>query len=156
MKQISPVVYESLSPKARVIAAIEAEARCDEAEKRRLIKTCPKKTYLQTDLEFSEPMEKLIGLAMAVESDLRDCVIGFLIAVRSDPKNSRKFLQNFANIRESWKSTVIDMGIDEKSMALAGPPTSPFFEFIEDIVPKPNRAKSKKLADEMLKIINPR
>ena len=121
MKKIASAVYENLTPRQRVIAAIEAESRQDQFERMRLIRTCPKVNYISTDERFSATIEKLFALAMAVEADLRECVIGFLIAVRYDPKNSRRFLQNFADIRESWKSTILNMGIDEKSMALAGP-----------------------------------
>lgn len=50
---IKPQIYESLTPRQRVIASIEALARGDEEEKRRLVKSCPKKSYLQTDTAYS-------------------------------------------------------------------------------------------------------
>lgn len=156
MRKIALTVYQDLSPRQRIVACIEAEARGDEDEKRRLISSCPKVTYSSTDARFSDAMEKLFALAMAVEADLKECVIGFLIAARIDPKNSRRFLQDFADIKDSWKSTLFGMGISEESMVLAGPPSSTYFELFEDIIPKPNRANSAKLANEMLKIINPK
>lgn len=107
-------------------------------------------TYVQTDARFSVMMEKLMGLAMAVEADLRECVLKFLVIVKLEPETAGRFLQDFANIREAWKMTVRAMGIDEKSMALAGPPSSLLFEMVEDLLPKPNINRSKMLSAEML------
>ena len=150
MNKIASSVYESLTIRQRVIACIEAEARGDCDERRRLISSCPKLTYHQTDARFSGMMEKLMGLAMAVESDLRECVLKFLVIVKSEPETSERFLQDFANIREAWKMTVRTMGIDEKSMVLAGPPSSLEFEMVEALLPEPNTNLSEMLSADML------
>ena len=131
------------------MACVEAEARCDKEEKRRLIKSCPKKTYVQTDLEFSESMENLMVLAMAIECDLRECGLGFFAALRIEPKIAPKFLQEISNIRAAWETTISSMGIHPKSMKKAGPPASPILEMIDGLVPAPDRKKSKELAAEM-------
>jgi hypothetical protein len=150
MNKIAPSVYESLTIRQRVIASIEAEARGDGDERQRLISSCPKLIYHQTDARFSEMMEKLMGLAMAVEADLRECVLKFLVIGKLMPETSGRFLQDFANIREAWKVTVRTMGIDEKSMALAGPPSSLVFEMVEALLPEPNTNRSEMLSAEML------
>jgi hypothetical protein len=87
---------------------------------------------------------------MAVESDLRECVLKFLVIVKSEPETSERFLQDFANIREAWKMTMRTMGIDEKSMALAGPPSSLEFEMVEALLPEPNTNLSEMLSADML------
>ena len=150
MNRIGSSVYENLTVRQRVIACIEAEARGDCDERQRLISSCPKFTYHQTDARFSGTMEKLMGLAMAVEADLRECVLKFFIIVKSEPETSGRLLQDFANIREAWKMTVRTMGIDEKIMALAGPPSSLVLEMVEGLLPEPNTNWSEMLSADML------
>ena len=149
MNKIAASVYENLTPRQRIVACVEAEARCDKEEKRRLIKSCPKKTYVQTDLEFSESMEKLMVLAMAIEADLRGYALSFFVGLRVDPKNACKFLQDYSDTRAAWKITVSDMGIDPEIMKRAGPPPSPILEMIDGLVPAPDRKKAEKLAADM-------
>ena len=153
MTKIASSVYENLTPRQRIVACVEAEARCDKEEKRRLIKSCPKKTYVQTDLEFSESMEKLMVLGMAVECDLRECGLGFFVGLRVDPKNAFKFLQNYSDIKAAWKIAVSEMGIDPEIMKKAGPPPSPILEMIDGLVPVPDRKKADELAADMRAII---
>ena len=155
MNKIASQVYKNLNPRQRIIASIEAAARGDETERRRLITSCPKKTYLQNDIEYSDTMEKLMGLAMAVEADQRECALGFFVALRLDPKNALTFLQRFADIQAAWRSTVAGMGIDPETMKKAGPPPSPIFELIEDLIPSPDCGKVKNLAVEMRELISP-
>lgn len=156
MRKIAPSVYENLTPRQRIVAAVEAEARNDEDEIQRLITSCPKVKYVSTDARFSGPMEKIFGLAVAVETDLRGFALAFFVGIRVDPKNAIQSLQPFSDLRTAWNSVISEMGIDPAAMKKAGPPASPILELIEDIIPKPNKAKSKKLADEMLEIISPR
>ncbi len=150
MNKIASSVYESLTIRQRVIASIDAEARGDLHERQRLISSCPKLTYHQTDARFSGTIENLMGLAMAVEADLRECALRCFVFNESDPEISGGSLQDFANIREAWKMTVKAMGIDERSMALAGPPSSLVVEMVEDLLPKPNIDRSEMLSAEML------
>ncbi len=150
MNKIASSIYESLTLRQRVIATIEAEARDDGDERQRLISSCPKLTYHQTDARFSETMGKLMGLAMAVEADSKECVLRFFVAERVDSEISVGFLQDFANVREAWKMTLIAMGIDEESMACAGPPSNPVFELVEDLLPEPTHKEAEFLSIEML------
>lgn len=153
MKRITPSIYENLSPNQRVVACVEALSRGDENEMLHLIRSCPKSTYVQADIRFSETMERLMGLALAVESDLKECVLRFLVTHRSDPEASNAFLQEFTNLREAWLMSLAAMGIDKKNMALAGPPSSPVFELIEVLLPEPDKKKSEILSAEMLECL---
>jgi len=62
MKAIKPMVYEALTPKQRVIATLEAEARDDQAEVRRLVETCPKVTYRANDERYSGTMRGIVNI----------------------------------------------------------------------------------------------
>ena len=101
-------------------------------------------------------MDSLVGAAMATEGDLRGCVLGYFVASRVDPKGARKFLQDFANIRSAWNITVKSMGIDQETMARAGPPPSPFFEMIYDLVPEPDCQETGKLVAALKDIFDPK
>ncbi|MEJ6501402.1 MAG: hypothetical protein QNL54_07865 [Rhodobacterales bacterium] len=149
MKDISLSVYRNLTSAQRVVASIEALARGDEEEKRRLVKSCPRKSYTQNDAQYTRTMENLLDLAIAVEADLREYVIYFLIAIRADPTNAVEFLQRYSDLRAGWNSAISRMGIDPESMRKAGPPPCPVFEMIEDLVPPPNSEVVEKLAAEM-------
>lgn len=150
MKKISRSVYENLTPKQRVVACIEALSRDDESERQRLVQSCPKLTFMQVDPRFSDTMDQLMNLAMAVELNLSECVLRFLIGIRADPEIAQEFLQDFADIREAWRMTVNAMGINEAAMAAAGPPSSPTFEPIEGLLPGPNAGRAKSTSAEML------
>lgn len=150
MKNIPATVYEQLTPKQRVVAYVEALARADDAEQRRLVNSCPRRAYGQMDRRFTDAMETLMDMAMAVEADLKECALRFFVLFRVDPKESVGFLQDFANIRAAWKMTLTAMGIDEEAMLLAGPPSSPVFELIEALVPEPQLEESEALSGGML------
>lgn len=57
MKGLSTKFYEKLAPWERFKLVLEAEARDDEEEVRRLTETCPKKTYSMRDAEFTDLVE---------------------------------------------------------------------------------------------------
>jgi len=139
MKKVSPLVYEGLTPKQRVVACIEALARGDEDERRHLIRSCPKLIYHQSDACFSESMERLMGLAMAIEADSKELLLRFFVLNQVEPESSQECLQDFANLREAWKMTLNAMGIDEETMASAGPPSSPVFGLFKGFVPTPQK-----------------
>ena len=98
-------------------------------------------------------MKNLMGLAMAVEADLRGSALGFFVALRLDPKNAANFLQEISDISAAWETTISAMGIDAKSMKKAGPPASPILEMIDGLVPAPDRKKADELAADMRAII---
>jgi hypothetical protein len=64
-------LYDRLTPEERFRLDVEAVARGDSEESRRLVDTCPRRTYTMTDLGFSGRWDGAIQLCVAVLSDLR-------------------------------------------------------------------------------------
>ena len=138
MSNIKHMVYESLTPRQRIIASIEALARGDEEEKSRLVESCPKKNYRQNDAEFADKMGALMTLMLAVECDLRGSVLGFFLALRTEPKSVHEILQNIADIQAAWEEFISSLGIDPETMAKAAPPFGAFLELIDGLLPDPD------------------
>ena len=153
MKKIAPVVYEKLTPHQRTVAYIDAQSRRDEDESRRLFQSCPRFEYVQRDVEFTGAVDDLFGIAMAIEADLRECFIWFLISIRIKPKEAFFFLQRFSNIQHAWGLTLAALGIDKEKMALAGPPASSAFDLFDGGIPEPEAEESERLSAEMLKYL---
>ena len=140
MKGIKPIVYESLTPAQRVIASIEALARGDEEEKRRLVTSCPKKTYTMTDAAYSDKMEALLDMAMAVELDMRGCALTFFMLLyledNLDHDKHEKLsalmekvppqIQEIVSIKQAWHNFLEDEGIDPATMDSAYQPLRHF------------------------------
>lgn len=123
-------VYESLSPRQRIIAAMDAIARDDTAEIERLKSTCPIKSYRQRDAAFSETIEALFGTGLAVESDLRGEALSWLASGWD-----KEQLQKMAAIETAWLALLAEMGIT--SPAAAAPPRHPVVSALLEIAPKP-------------------
>lgn len=152
---IKPSVYESLTPRQRVIATIEAEARGDEDEVLRLRDTCPKHTYRQTDVEYTHAMVRLIALSLAVESDIREQIIGVLLSAIMDRDDTlNKFLQNIANIRAAWIETIETLGIAPDSMKKFGPPQHIGVLLINDLLPEPDAGAIIGIKNSMRQVID--
>lgn len=147
---IKPSVYESLTPRQRVIATIEAEARGDDDEVLRLRDTCPKYTYRQTDVEYTHAMVRLIALSLAVESDIREQIIGVLLSAimgRDDTLN--KFLQNIANIRAAWHTVLKEMMLDPAAMKKFSPPQHCSADILHNLLPEPDENAMREIVGEV-------
>jgi hypothetical protein len=61
--------YERLEPRERMIAAIAAAARADDQEIDRLVGSCPRHTYVETDVAFTQRMRAAgyVTTALSVE-----------------------------------------------------------------------------------------
>lgn len=128
---IKPLIYEKLTARQRVIASFEALAREDEAEARRLIKTCRKKTYTMNDSAYVDRMEALHDIAMAVECDMRGMAICYLMeAWLGNRRGARpgafefqspaiEFLQDMLSIRQAWHDVMKQEGIEPAIMEKA-------------------------------------
>ncbi len=149
MKNIKPVIYEKLTTRQRVIASVEALARDDEEERLRLVSTCPKKTYHQTDWEYSEKMIMLIGMSISIECDLRGHALSVFAALLSDRVPADQWLQSIADTREAWNVTLRKIGIDPETMKKAGLPSSPIMESIYGLLPEPVPENVEKLSVEL-------
>ena len=134
---IRGTVYEGLSPRQRIIAAMDAIARDDTAEGERLKTTCPIKSYHQRDDAFSDTIEALFGAGLAVEADLRGAALSWLACERD-----AALLQNMAAIETAWLALLADIGI--RSPTAAAPPRHPLVAHLLEIAPAP---ESKRVAE---------
>ncbi len=130
---ISDTVYETLSPRQRIIATIDAIARDDAAEIDRLKATCPIKSYSQCDIAFSDVMDGLCGAGLAVEADLRGAALW--CCARTDPECGLEALQDMAAIEAAWLALLAEMGIT--SPAAAAPPRHPMVVALLENAPEP-------------------
>jgi hypothetical protein len=64
-------LYDRFTPEERFRLDVEAMARGDSEESRRLVDTCPRRSYTMTDVEFSGRWDGAIQLCMVVLLDLR-------------------------------------------------------------------------------------
>lgn len=152
---IKPQIYESLTPRQRVIASIEALARGDEEEKRRLVKSCPKKSYLRTDAAYADTMDLLICLSVAIEADLRGCALNYFFASWQEGKDGKPrtafkqaSLQNMADIIQAWRNALKNQGIDPNTMEIASRNITHFLvEWLEFEMFDPDPEQVKKFQD---------
>ncbi len=147
--QIKPIVYENLTPRQRVIATIEAEARDDQEEVQRLVKSCPKKTYRTNDAEFYETLETLMHVTLGVEYELQRNALGFIAGLYLDYGAIDKFLQNIADIQAAWYETLEGMGIEPETMRKATSLTPVIIEAVEELLPDPDPENVSKIAADM-------
>ncbi len=162
---IKPAIYENLTAHERVIASIEALARGDEEEKKRLVKTCPKKTYTMSDGAYSDKMKALFDIAMAVECDMRGYALKFLLVQWLDNNlkgDKEEIISKIINktplpiseaisIRQAWHEVLRDEGIDPVMMEKSFNTVKHFaVELIENIAdhmglePNPDNVKMYK------------
>ena len=127
-------VYESLSPRQRIIAAMDAIARDDTAEIDRLKSTCPVKSYRQRHAAFSDTIEALFGAGLALEAHLR----GEALSWWADERGAA-LLQSMATIKTAWLALLADMGIT--SPTAAAPPRHPLVVALLAIAPEPEAEK---------------
>ena len=135
--KIRGTVYETLSSRQRIIAALDAIARDDTAEIDRLKSTCPIKSYRQRDANFSDTIEALFRAGLAVELDLRGEALSWLACGRD-----KVVLQNMAAIEAAWLALLADMGVT--SPTAAAPPRHPLVVALLKIAPEP---ESEKMAE---------
>jgi hypothetical protein len=64
-------LYDRLTPEERFRLDVEAMARGDAEESRRLVDTCPRLGYTMTDLAFSKRWDGALQITMATLMDLR-------------------------------------------------------------------------------------
>ena len=128
--KIRGAVYEELTPRQRIVAVMDAIARDDTAEIYRLKSTCPFKSYRQRDAAFSDTIDALFGVGLAVETDLRGEALSWLACGRD-----KEQLRKMAAFEAAWLALLADMGIT--SQASAGPPRHPVVSALLEIAPEP-------------------
>jgi hypothetical protein len=112
MKTIKPMVYEALTPKQRVIATLEAEARDDRAEVRRLVQTCPKRTYRANDERYSGTMRGIVNLAIFLEMELRGIALAATYAMATDSPRLPALLAKMLALYTAWAQAFAAQGLD--------------------------------------------
>lgn len=116
-------IHARLSASERIRAAVSAMARGDDEELQTLKETCPKKTYLITDPAYSESMERLLALALAVESDLQAMTLNFFLASRGkDHETVHEAIAAAAALEAAWREFLAELGIPCREMQEVGPP----------------------------------
>lgn len=128
--KIPDEVYTNLSTTERVRASVLASARDDEAELQILKATCPKKSLLVTDPEYSEGMANLFSLLLMVENVLSTSALDFLISrLRMGIKrydNQEYALKSTASIVVALGQLIVEMGLDLEAMTKNAPPRHPY------------------------------
>ncbi|HEX2752345.1 MAG TPA: hypothetical protein VHP34_04425, partial [Alphaproteobacteria bacterium] len=103
---IKPSIYENLTHNQRIIATVEALARGDEAEKQRLIETCPKGIYKRSESGYADRMEALEILALLVESAMCDAALNLMAHMHVESRNNNAACPSFyRTIQERPEST---------------------------------------------------
>jgi len=116
-------IHARLSASERIRAAVSAMARGDAEELQTLKETCPKKSYLMTDPAYSEAMERLLALALAVESDLQGMTLDFFLASRGEDHEAvDDVIAAAAALEAAWREFLAELGIPRREMHEAGPP----------------------------------
>jgi len=116
-------IHARLSASERIRAAVAAMARGDDEELQTLKTTCPKKTFVMTDPAYAEGMQRLLALAMAVESDLQGMALDFFLASRGeDHETVDEVMTAVASLETAWGDFLAELGIPRREMAEAGPP----------------------------------
>ena len=133
---ISHTAYEALSPRQRLIAAIDAIARMDWAELDQLKTTCPLKTYRREDTAFRDVMEALLAAGMGVEVDLLGAALWFFAC--PDPERCEAARQDIAAIEAAWLDLLADMGITSPT---AAPLRHPLVSVLLENAPEPDPEK---------------
>jgi hypothetical protein len=137
MKAIKPMVYEALTPKQRVIATLEAEARDDQAEVRRLVETCPKVTYRANDARYANTMQAITTLSLALECELRGQALACAVASWQEHDTRFPFLRKMLTLQAAWRQGLVAKGIDPALVdALAAPIRDPFVTFFLNMAEK--------------------
>ena len=131
-------IYEGLSPRQRVIAAMDAIARDDTAKIDQPDQDLPS----ARGIAFSETMKALFAIGMAVECDLRGAALSWWM-VRTIPEQSRDLLQEMAAIEGGWQALLADMDI--ASPTAAAPPRYQMIVLLLKMVTEPKSGRVKEI-----------
>lgn len=105
-------VYESLTPRQRLIAAVEAIARKDDPEIERLNTTCPKITYKQADLRYADALKGIVTMAITTELHLTSGLLSCIASSKAGMEDAAdQFLQITVNRQAAWSRYMQSQGI---------------------------------------------
>lgn len=145
---IKPSIYENLTHDQRIIATVEAQARDDEAEKQRLIDTCPKGVYKRNESDYADRMEALEILALLVEYAMCDAALNLMVHMHVESRNNSAARPSFFStiqktpesiedilcMYEAWHEMLQEEGINSKKAEKAfGKPRHNIIKLVLDI-----------------------
>ncbi len=111
-------IYANLAPIERMRAAVLASARDDKEELQILKETCPKRTFLMTDPEYSEGMMKLFSLLLFIEYQLTTYALDFQasrLSEREERFNAQECaLMATASVVAALNQLIAEMGLIPK------------------------------------------
>jgi hypothetical protein len=137
MRNLSDKYYEALDARERVSAAIEAASRDDGLEIQRLRQTCPQYNYRQTDPLFSDTMESLTSICMAVRLDQMNQVARWLVARNEDPELAQEALQSLADLEAGLRDIFDSLGAPGDAAEKFMPPP-PILSEVLTMTPEPD------------------
>jgi hypothetical protein len=116
-------IHARLSTSERIRSAISAIARGDMEELETLKDCCPKSSYLVTDPDYSDGIQRLFAMAVTVESTLQKLALDFFVASRLEIHEvvNASFAEAAA-LEAAWRELISDLNISHRDMSEAGPP----------------------------------
>ncbi len=109
---IKPAVYENLTPHTRVLATLEADARGDTAEIKRLVQSCPKKNYTMNDAVYVDTLRVIEDIVLYVESTLSGYSLCFMFFGKDKDKEPLDSLRHMLAVHTAWHETLTAHDID--------------------------------------------
>ena len=94
-----------------MVASIEAEARTDEAEVKRLIQTCPKIHCTQNEYAYADTMATLFQLDLLMQRNLLEIIVYYYCIRNKDVETAIKWAKKAATYEEAWRQVIEDLGI---------------------------------------------
>lgn len=152
---IKPIVYDTLTPRQRIIASVEALARKDDPELERLRDSCPQKHYKGADHRYTEPLRLVTVYALHTEKLLSEYVLSFLLAHNTNQDDlADRCFQGIINTRAAWEKLLEEMGIDPQSAfkmvkECRHPAVDIFLNYPAEELPEPEEEEVQKRIKDM-------
>lgn len=144
-------IHEGLTAHQRIRASISAMARGDEAELQTLKTTCPKKSFLMNDPDYSDVLEKLIYLNLALEGDLQRNALDFLVSIRmEDDFGVIQAISTAGAIDAAWVALLCEMGIPADEMKKV---SIPRHRVVETMITKSKGETNEGAVGEILELM---
>jgi hypothetical protein len=78
--------------------------------------------YRQREAAFSETMERLLDLSLAVEADRRGCGLSFIWGLYTKAKDPLAPLHALANLEGAWQALLAERGLRPEALQAVGAP----------------------------------
>lgn len=147
-------LYKNLTTKQRITLILEAIAREDKEEKRRLILSTPKKSYTMPDAIVTDTIGLFFNICMAVNCEIKETLL--LIAMSKEGKLikiEKNLLQKVSNLQEGLNRFVLNFGVTQEAVNSLIIAPSAYINLIADKIPEPQEAQTQKYCEQWQKII---